>query len=102
MYPRIFNPVLSQSCFLFGARQTRQSTFLRQLLKNQPPISFDRLDEEEATGFRVHPKLLEGLLAGPNNHPQLKEEKVTDHQWIMIDEIQRVPVFLNEVHRLIE
>ena len=77
------------SCFLFGPRGTGKSTWIARhfagarlydLLNTTEAL---RLAREPATLFRE----VEGLSAG---------------DWVVIDEVQRVPELLDEVHRLIE
>ncbi len=81
-----------QSAFLWGARQTGKSSFLKQRFKKA--IYYDLLDSHELIRLTKAPYLLrEEVLA-------LKPEDLTKP--IIIDEIQKVPELLNEVHWLIE
>jgi uncharacterized protein len=85
-----------QSAFLWGARKTGKSTFLRDHFKNS--IYYDLLKTDELRRFLVHPNLLrEELLAVIN-----REGGVSKLEPIIIDEIQKVPALLDEVHWLIE
>lgn len=79
--------VLEDSIFLFGARQTGKSTFLRQ--KFPDSIYIDLLDTAIKGRFKRRPTLLYEMLSD--------KEKGT---LIIIDEIPEVPELLNEVHRL--
>lgn len=90
MYSRLINKPLElkQSFFLFGPRGTGKTTWLRSKIKNG--LFIDLLDSEQYTK----------LLASPNRLELLIPPGFTD--WIIIDEIQKVPMLLNEVHRLIE
>jgi predicted AAA+ superfamily ATPase len=82
------NNDLEESAFLFGARQTGKSTFLR---KNFPKaLYFDLLDTELNLRLAKRPGLL---------YEMLKDEPV--EKLVIIDEIPEVPLLLNEVHRLI-
>lgn len=82
------NNDLDESAFLFGARQTGKSTFLR---KNFPKAFYlDLLDTELKLRFAKHPGLL---------YEMLKDEPAD--KLVIIDEIPEVPLLLNEVHRLI-
>lgn len=74
-----------KSHFLFGPRATGKSW----LIKHQLPEAqvFDLLDFETYERFLIRPK-------------SLSEEIKTD--LIVIDEIQKIPKLLDEVHRLIE
>ncbi len=77
------------SAFLFGPRGTGKSTWL----KAQGPrgISYDLLDAQKALRFAKEPGLLYRELAG--------EKPGT---WVILDEIQKVPALLDDVHRLME
>lgn len=81
-----------QSAFLWGARQTGKSSYLKHYY--QDAIFYDLLDTHEALRLLKQPSLLrEELLA---------IEAQATQQPIIIDEIQKVPELLNEVHWLIE
>lgn len=90
MFKRICNidNKLSQSIFLFGARQTGKSTFLHQQFPND--IYIDLLDTDIKLRLQRRPSLLYEMLAD--------KPKGT---LAIIDEIPEVPQLLNEVHRLI-
>ena len=81
-----------QSIFLWGARQTGKSSYLKATFKQA--IYYDLLDMHEMMRFTKSPFLLrEEILA--------LTEKERDAP-IIIDEIQKVPALLNEIHGLIE
>jgi len=81
-----------QSAFLWGARKTGKSTYLKQHFPHS--ITYDLLKTDELTRLLASPHLLrEELIA-------LSSKQL--HQPIIIDEIQKVPLLLNEVHWLIE
>lgn len=87
MFSRLFNGPQDSSYFLFGPRGTGKSTWLRQ---HHPSPYVDLL---EALVFNR-------LTADPG---RLKEWIHPDHEgFVVIDEIQKVPSLLDEVHRLIE
>ncbi|HVV68228.1 MAG TPA: AAA family ATPase [Gammaproteobacteria bacterium] len=94
MYQRILqiNLPARQSTFLWGARQTGKSSFL----KNHYPDSvyYDLLDTHRMLQFLRSPYLLREEI--------LSLDKKKLKQPIIIDEIQKVPELLNEVHWLIE
>lgn len=83
---------VKQSTFLWGARQTGKSSYLRQHYPDS--IYYDLLSTHEIARFTREPHLLyeeiNALSKDKLRHP------------IIIDEIQKVPDLLNEVHRLIE
>ena len=88
MYSRAFNPPEDQSYFLFGPRGTGKSWLVKQLYAQAP--YFDLL--KAGTCNR--------LMAAPE---RLADEIAADYRgWVVIDEIQKVPALLDEVHRLIE
>ncbi len=76
-----------KSHFLFGPRATGKSTLIRTQLPEARV--YDLLDAQVLARLARRPKLLE-------------EEALASNQVIAIDEIQRMPSLLNEVHRLIE
>jgi predicted AAA+ superfamily ATPase len=81
-----------QSAFLWGARQTGKSSFLRAHFPQA--IYYDLLDTREVMRFSKAPYLLrEEILA-------LSPEQLVAP--VIIDEVQKVPELLNEVHYLIE
>lgn len=81
-----------QSAFLWGARQTGKSSYLKQHYPDA--IFYDLLDTHEVMRLTKSPHLLrEELLA---LDPQKKQQPV------IMDEIQKIPELLNEVHWLIE
>ena len=76
------------SVFLLGPRGTGKTSWIKSHLKNS--LYFDLLDARVCNEFLANPTALEKRI--PNNF----------NDWIVIDEIQKVPALLNEVHRLIE
>jgi uncharacterized protein len=76
------------SFFLFGPRGTGKSTLLRAALPHA--LYLDLLDIELYTELLAHPGRLESL-----SQPHMPAP-------IILDEIQRLPMLLDEVHRLIE
>ena len=88
MLKRILNPP-SQSFFLLGPRGTGKSTWLRALFPDAHLI--DLLSEATYQGLLANPASLANQLRAV--HPG---------KWVIIDEVQRLPALLNEVHRFIE
>ena len=78
-----------RSCFLFGPRGTGKSTWIRTAIP--AAASYDLLDAAESIRLAADPR----LLARETAH-------VPAGGWVAIDEIQKVPALLDEVHRLIE
>ena len=88
--PRLLNleELLSQkSHFLFGPRQTGKTFLARRMLKNAR--FYDLLDSST-------------YLALSQNPGRIAEEVSSLDRIVVINEIQRIPGLLNEVHRLIE
>lgn len=89
--PRLQNPLQSSSFFLFGARGTGKSTLLKQLFAAESPLWIDLLDPEQENRYAVRPgELLEQIRAGLQS------------DWVVIDEVQKVPALLDVVHAAIE
>ena len=83
-------PLLAKkSFFLFGPRATGKTTLVRQQLTGKAFI-IDLLDSRYFLRLSSAPHELESLIAA------------TPADVIVIDEIQRIPELLNEIHRLIE
>lgn len=84
----MLEPPSRQSFFLFGPRGVGKTAWLRDRFPDAP--FFDLLDSETYTR----------LLAAPS---RLGDQVPAGYKgWVVIDEIQRLPDLLNEVHRLIE
>lgn len=91
MFKRLINPIISDSFFLFGARGTGKTTFLKEFFASQQVAWFDLLDPSDEDLFLRKPQEFAARLAG-----------LGAGSWVVIDEIQKVPKLLNIVHRLIE
>ncbi len=78
--------VKNKSFFLFGPRSTGKSTLIQEQLPDA--VVYDLLDAEVLRKLLERPKIL-------------AEENPDRTKLIVIDEIQRLPSLLNEVHRLI-
>lgn len=79
-----------KSYFLFGPRGTGKSYLIRQQLSPNIPV-INLLRSELYLRLSNHPEDLESIITAYENH-----------SIIVIDEVQRIPLLLNEVHRLIE
>jgi predicted AAA+ superfamily ATPase len=81
-----------RSCLLFGPRQTGKSTLVRSLL----PKGAWTVD-------LLSPGVALRLAKDPAQFAREAEQKIAGGvKTIFVDEVQRVPELLNEVHRLIE
>lgn len=87
-YARLLQPPPS-SFFLFGVRGSGKSTWARQMFPDAHVL--DLLDEE----------LYHALVIDPG-HFAAELRTVPPGSWIVVDEVQRLPSLLNEVHRFIE
>lgn len=90
VYTRLLQAPLraKQSFFLFGPRGTGKTYWV----KSQFPqgIYLDLLESILYTDLVANPQRLENLI--PKDF----------QDWVIIDEVQKIPALLNEVHRLIE
>ncbi len=77
-----------KSYFLLGPRQTGKTTLIRHTLPEETRV-YDLLDSGT-------------FLALSQNPGRIAEELEPSTRVMAIDEIQRLPILLNEVHRLIE
>ncbi len=84
-------PAGSETFFLWGPRQTGKSTLLRTAYKDARWI--DLLKSEEFRRYLTRPELLREEIEAAAAEPECQ---------IVIDEIQKVPTLLDEVHWLIE
>ena len=87
-YPRILQPV-NGSFFLFGPRGTGKTVWAKETFPGAH--SFDLRDEA----------LYQGLLADVSRFA-MELRALPQDSWVFIDEIQRIPGLLNEVHRFME
>jgi len=89
MYQRLLKPpAFEHSFFLFGPRGTGKTLWVKTYFPNA--LYLDLLKSN----------LFNQLLADPSYLEFLIPKDFSD--WIILDEIQRIPSLLNEVHRLIE
>ncbi len=88
MYTRILK-VHSGSFFLFGPRGTGKSTWIRENFKNA--TVYNLLNSREALRLERDPRTL---------YDELKT--LPPESWVVLDEAQKVPALLDEVHDLIE
>ena len=88
LYSRILTPPAS-SFFLFGARGVGKSTWTRAAYADAHQINL--LDEGLYQRLLAEPALFADILAA-----------VPEEHWVVVDEVQRIPGLLNEVHRFIE
>ena len=80
-----------ESFFLWGPRQTGKSTLLK--LRYPEARRVDLLKADEFRRYAVHPEYL---------RQEIDAERLGPGRQIVIDEIQKVPALLDEVHWLLE
>jgi len=88
MYSRLTKPPSKKSFFLFGPRGTGKTTWVKTTFLNS--VYIDLLEAELFNDLTANPQRLEKFI--PRDF----------RDWIVIDEVQRVPDLLHEIHRLIE
>ncbi len=88
IYPRIYKPP-GRSFFLFGPRGVGKSTWARWTFPEARRI--DLLDESLYQSYLVDPEAFAAEL-----------RTLSPGAWLVVDEIQRIPGLLNQVHRFIE
>ena len=88
MYSRFLKHPENKSFFLFGPRGTGKTTWVKSAF--QDSVYIDLLEAELFNDLIANPQRLENLVPPDFNG------------WVIIDEIQRVPDLLHEIHRLIE
>lgn len=86
--PRLY-PLPKKSFFLFGPRGVGKSTWVRELFT--PLLEVNLLHQQTFLQLQNDPSGLEARIG------HLKESS-----WVFIDEIQKLPAILDEVHRLME
>ena len=90
-----------KSFFLFGARGIGKSYLIHQELlspRSETVVLIDLLNSRVFTRLSVSSSHLEGIVKGNLGDQVVVAEQV----WVVISEIQRLPMLLNEVDRLIE
>src|SRR3989344_2158399 len=88
MYARLIQPPKDKSFFLFGPRGTGKSLWVRTTFPEA--LYLDLLESELYISLSANPQRLSSLI--PKGHKD----------WIILDEVQKIPALLDEVHRLIE
>jgi predicted AAA+ superfamily ATPase len=85
--PDLMSWMKTKSHFLFGPRQTGKTFMIHQVF----------------SGIRLYDLLDSSIYLALSRNPGLLEEQLSpEDEVVVIDEVQRLPELLNEVHRLIE
>jgi predicted AAA+ superfamily ATPase len=96
-YPRIAKLVRAhRSVRVFGPRGSGKTFFLSRIIADyQPHLTVDLLDKVEFERVLRHPERL-------TQEIESRLQRASDPLLVFIDEVQRLPSLLDEVHRLIE
>ena len=92
MISRLVKPIRTNSFFLFGARGTGKTYFLKRYLEPETTLVIDLLSSREHEELSLDPDSLVDRISGFEG---LLET-------VFIDEVQKVPKLLDVVHGLIE
>lgn len=92
MFGRLLRTSPRNSFFVFGARGTGKTTYIKQKFCSERSLYVDLLDPVVEDTYRRTPHRLEQeILALP-----------IGVDWVLVDEVQRAPRLLDVAHRLIE
>lgn len=93
MLKRFINIPKNKSFFLFGPRQTGKTSLINTTFSDKTSVlSYNLLNSEEYMRLSARPQLLREEVDG-------RSDQVTH---IFIDEVQKVPELLDEIHNLME
>jgi len=96
MVLRLLKPSNNSSFFLFGARSTGKSTWIEQefMPKLNPTkyLYINLLDDETEERYLKNPSILVQEIDAVPKKPE----------WVIIDEVQKVPRLLDIIHKIIE
>lgn len=90
MYIRLCKPLKSSSFFLFGPRGSGKSFLIKRLFSPENNLWINLLEVDTYRHFLARPQLLE------------EQALAKKWDWIIIDEVQKIPALLDYVHKLIE
>lgn len=88
MISRSFRAPKNQSYFLLGPRGTGKSYYLKH--KHPKSLYINLLIDEDYQSLLANPSRLKDFIG------------TQKHEWVIIDEIQKIPALLDEVHWMIE
>ncbi|PIS48072.1 MAG: ATPase [Elusimicrobia bacterium CG08_land_8_20_14_0_20_51_18] len=92
MIKRRLNPPLNKSFFLFGPRQTGKSTLVKSVFNEKDSLYYNLLKSDEYMRLVSRPSVFrEEVLTAP-----------AGKKYVIVDEIQRIPEILNEIHYILE
>ncbi len=94
MYKRHLKlPIGKKSFFLFGPRQTGKSTLINAILQDVPHRTINFLERDTFLLYKTRPERL---------RYEIEAMKLDKPFIIFIDEIQKIPEILDEIHLLLE
>lgn len=92
MFQRLLKPSIHQSFFIFGPRGVGKTTLLQSLLPKEETLFLDLLDYD----------LELRLSRRPAEFREMMESLPSKNRWVVIDEVQKLPFLLDEIHSQIE
>lgn len=96
MYQRTINILRTKSFLLLGARGTGKSHLLRDNFESNALLWIDLLSDRDFITYSRNPELLSKQIE------ELVKSSTSEKRWVVIDEVQRIPKLLNEVHLILE
>jgi len=91
-YKRLISLPLDYSFFLFGPRQVGKSTILNRRFCKDETLFFDLLDLNEVRKLEIDPGIFFRTI----------ESRDCKIKYVIVDEVQKLPWILDEVHRVME
>ena len=92
MFPRLLKLPKKHHAFLFGARNTGKSTLLTEIYQPLGAYYFDLLDLDLEYQLQIRPNAFYDMVKALPSH----------YQYILVDEIQKIPELLNVIQRLMK
>ncbi len=92
MIPRMLKIPKINSFFLFGPRQVGKTSLIRQAFLEERQLHYDLLASDQYFRLKARPGLLGEEIQAARDQVSL----------VIIDEIQKIPELLDEIHRLME
>ncbi len=87
MFQRIVKPSETHSFFLFGPRGSGKSTLLQSYFQQENCLRIDLLLDSTESRYSKNPDLL------------LSDVTAKNYDWVIIDEVQKIPKLLDIVHK---
>ena len=85
------------SFLLLGARGTGKTWLMREQFSSKSLLWIDLLLHKSFFKYQKNPALLRSEIK-----EAIKQEENYEKEWVIIDEVQRIPQLLNEVHSIVE